>query len=328
MRTNPATEAAARLGRTARDGARPRRPASPDTPLRRAPVRRRGRSRIRRISERRWKSKTGAPDAPNTACLNSGCRTASSSSVGCSGSSAYGQKRSSGRYTGSSGKTRSGSFEEGTCAQAREMLSCRASRRNRTMAVFRLIPSIEEFLQRSSLKREVETHGRQSIAAAAREAADALRDAMASKRDCRHRSTTRRAGWSGTLAADLSNRLRHHSGESSTRRASSFTRIWDARRSPPWHASARPHSAATPTWNTTWRPERRGHRHVHAERLLCRLTGAEAAAVVNNNAAATLLVLAALASGREVIVSRGELVEIGGGFRVPEVTGAIRRGAA
>jgi len=63
----------------------------------------------------------------------------------------------------------------------------------------------------------------------------------------------------------------------------------------------------------------RGRRDVHAGALLCRLTGAEAAAVVNNNAAATLLVLASLASGREVIVSRGELVEIGGGFRVPDV---------
>jgi L-seryl-tRNA(Ser) seleniumtransferase len=63
----------------------------------------------------------------------------------------------------------------------------------------------------------------------------------------------------------------------------------------------------------------RGRRDVHAEALLCRLTGAEAAVVVNNNAAATLLVLAALAAGREVIVSRGELVEIGGGFRVPDV---------
>jgi L-seryl-tRNA(Ser) seleniumtransferase len=66
---------------------------------------------------------------------------------------------------------------------------------------------------------------------------------------------------------------------------------------------------------------RRGARDAHAERLLCRLTGAEAAVVVNNNAAATLLILAALAAGREVIVSRGELVEIGGGFRVPEVMG-------
>ena len=63
----------------------------------------------------------------------------------------------------------------------------------------------------------------------------------------------------------------------------------------------------------------RGRRDVHAEALLCRLTGTEAAVVVNNNAAATLLVLAALAAGREVIVSRGELVEIGGGFRVPDV---------
>jgi len=63
----------------------------------------------------------------------------------------------------------------------------------------------------------------------------------------------------------------------------------------------------------------RGRRDVHAEALLCRLTGAEAAVVVNNNAAATMIVLAALAAGREVLVSRGELVEIGGGFRVPDV---------
>jgi L-seryl-tRNA(Ser) seleniumtransferase len=63
----------------------------------------------------------------------------------------------------------------------------------------------------------------------------------------------------------------------------------------------------------------RGARDAHAEQLLCRLTGAEAALVVNNCAAATLLVLAALARGREVLVSRSELVEIGGGFRVPDV---------
>ncbi len=72
----------------------------------------------------------------------------------------------------------------------------------------------------------------------------------------------------------------------------------------------------------------RGRRDVHAGKLLCQLTGAEAAVVVNNNAAATLLTLAAVAAGREVIVSRGELVEIGGGFRVPDVmaqSGAILR---
>jgi L-seryl-tRNA(Ser) seleniumtransferase len=63
----------------------------------------------------------------------------------------------------------------------------------------------------------------------------------------------------------------------------------------------------------------RGSRYVHAEELLCRLTGAEAALVVNNDAAAVLLVLTALARGREVVISRGQLVEIGGGFRIPEV---------
>jgi L-seryl-tRNA(Ser) seleniumtransferase len=72
----------------------------------------------------------------------------------------------------------------------------------------------------------------------------------------------------------------------------------------------------------------RGSRSVHAEALLTTLTGAEAAIVVNNNAAATLLILTGLATGREVLISRGELVEIGGGFRVPDVmrqSGAILR---
>jgi L-seryl-tRNA(Ser) seleniumtransferase len=63
----------------------------------------------------------------------------------------------------------------------------------------------------------------------------------------------------------------------------------------------------------------RGSRHAHAEAIITRLTGAEAALVVNNNAAAVMLILAAFARGKHVIVSRGQLVEIGGGFRVPDV---------
>lgn len=63
----------------------------------------------------------------------------------------------------------------------------------------------------------------------------------------------------------------------------------------------------------------RGSRYVHAQEILQRLTGAPAALVVNNNAAAVMLILAEFARGREVIISRGQLVEIGGGFRVPDV---------
>ncbi len=63
----------------------------------------------------------------------------------------------------------------------------------------------------------------------------------------------------------------------------------------------------------------RGSRYLHAERLLCQLTGAEAALAVNNNAGAVFLALTALAQGRAVVISRGQLVEIGGGFRIPDV---------
>ena len=64
---------------------------------------------------------------------------------------------------------------------------------------------------------------------------------------------------------------------------------------------------------------RRGERYSHFEKLLCRITGAEAAMAVNNNASAVMLILSSMAKGGEVVVSRGELVEIGGKFRIPDV---------
>lgn len=64
---------------------------------------------------------------------------------------------------------------------------------------------------------------------------------------------------------------------------------------------------------------RRGERYSHFEKLLCKITGAEAAMAVNNNASAVMLILSSMAKGGEVVVSRGELVEIGGKFRIPDV---------
>jgi L-seryl-tRNA(Ser) seleniumtransferase len=197
------------------------------------------------------------------------------------------------------------------------------------MADFRVIPSIEQLRQRANVRTLEAQYGRDALV-------DALREAAASLRNLLARGD---AGADGEdAAADFITReaeTRLARGfEPSLRRAINATGViihTNLGRAPlAASALARIAELGAGYTNLEYDLTRgaRGSRSVHAELLLTRLTGAEAAAVANNNAGATLLMLAALAQGREVLISRGELVEIGGGFRVPDVmaqSGAVLR---
>jgi L-seryl-tRNA(Ser) seleniumtransferase len=189
---------------------------------------------------------------------------------------------------------------------------------------FRAIPSIEQLRQRSDVQELERAFGRERVVEALRAEAAAVRTRIA--------GGEAPADPAGDIAARLPDRL----GESlySLEPVINATGViihTNLGRAPLSHPAAeRVATLSRGYTNLEYDPSRgvRGRRDVHAEGLLCRLTGAEAAVVVNNNAAATLLTLAALASGREVVISRGELVEIGGGFRVPDVmaqSGAVLR---
>jgi L-seryl-tRNA(Ser) seleniumtransferase len=194
---------------------------------------------------------------------------------------------------------------------------------------FRVIPSIEEFLQRPAVKLAADRHGRAHVADAARIAATELRSALADGRQPYDSPEEAERWMESRVLAALAGAA-----------APSLVRVINATGvivhtnlgRAPLARSAIDRIAETVGGYSNLEYDLasggRGHRHVHAERLLCQLSGAAAAAVVNNNAAATLLALSAVAAGREVIVSRGELVEIGGGFRVPEImsqSGAVLR---
>jgi L-seryl-tRNA(Ser) seleniumtransferase len=197
------------------------------------------------------------------------------------------------------------------------------------MADFRRIPSIEQLLTRPALGHAVAQHGRYVVTQAARYAANELRDELA-KGSTQITSEFDATAWleSRTLAL-----ARAHAMPSLYRviNATGVIVHTNLGRAPlALEAAETAARIASGYSNLEYELDEggRGQRHVHAERLLCSLTGAEAALVVNNAAAAALLSLAALAHGREVIVSRGELVEIGGGFRVPEIlaqSGALLR---
>jgi L-seryl-tRNA(Ser) seleniumtransferase len=197
------------------------------------------------------------------------------------------------------------------------------------MSEFRLIPSIEILRQRPSMRALEARFGAEATVDALRAAAAEARAALAEGDD----ALTSEAAVVSRLEAAAASRLDDVFGPSlqpvlNATGVIIHTNLGRA----PLAVSAIDRVAAVARGYASLEYDlgrgARGRRDVHAEALLCRLTGADAAVVVNNNAAATLLVLAALAAGREVIVSRGELVEIGGGFRVPDVmaqSGALLR---
>ena len=186
------------------------------------------------------------------------------------------------------------------------------------MDLLQQIPKVDKILAASSCRLLLAKHPRPVVLAAVRRTLDELRIAA------RAGTLTTAALEPSALGAAIEQRLT--AGETfSLRRVVNGTGVvlhTNLGRSP-LAPSLREHLADIAFGYSTLEYDvatgERGTRYAHVEQLICQLTGAEAALVVNNNAAAVLLVLSALAAGREVIVSRGELVEIGGSFRIPDV---------
>jgi L-seryl-tRNA(Ser) seleniumtransferase len=179
----------------------------------------------------------------------------------------------------------------------------------------RKLPSVDRLLQDETVAALVERWGHDLTVEASRETLDAVRQAIREGHACPSTEALgRQVG--ERLAAHLRPTLRPAINATGVIIHTNLGRA-------PLSAEARAAMGAVALGYSNLEYDldagRRGSRYVHAEELLCRLTGAEAALVVNNNASAVLLILMAMARDREVILSRGQLVEIGGGFRIPDV---------
>jgi L-seryl-tRNA(Ser) seleniumtransferase len=188
----------------------------------------------------------------------------------------------------------------------------------------RLLPSVEQALQRPEVRALAERHGRALV----------VRELRALVEEARERAGAGDRAAVEEVAADLPARL---AARLDRARASSLVPVINAtgvvvhtnlgRSRLPREAAERVAEIATSYSNLEFDlgGGERGQREVHAEARLRALLGTDAAVVVNNNAAAVLLAVNTFAEGREVVVSRSELVEIGGSFRIPDV---LRKGGA
>jgi len=192
------------------------------------------------------------------------------------------------------------------------------------MTDYRIIPSIEQLRLRDGVRALEEDFGRAAIVDALREAAAGLRAALAAG-SAAGPALPLDVESAAAFLEDRARQVLKGSTKTSLRPVINATGVvihTNLGRSPVAAAAIRRIGEVAASYSNLEydiAAGGRGHRDAHAEALLRRLLGVEAAVVVNNNAAAVLLSLAALAAGRDVVVSRGELVEIGGGFRVPEV---------
>ena len=184
------------------------------------------------------------------------------------------------------------------------------------MPDFRIIPSIDILRQRGGVRELEAEFGADATVDALRSGADAVRARVAAGEDVVHAADAIENMTRTALTGRARGSLRP------VINATGVVIHTNLGRAPLAGAAIeRVASIARGYSNLEYDLERgeRGSRTVHAESLITSITGAEAALVVNNNAAAIMLVLAGLSAGREVVISRGELVEIGGGFRIPDV---------
>jgi L-seryl-tRNA(Ser) seleniumtransferase len=181
------------------------------------------------------------------------------------------------------------------------------------------IPSVGRMLELAAVQPLIAAHGRDAVTAAIREMQSQLRAQLTNETAEEPQQLEEAA-----LIARIERVLQENS-TASLRRVFNLTGTvlhTNLGRAPlPREAIDAMVAAATEPSNLEFDLEsgKRGDRDSHVEPLLCELTGAEAATVVNNNAAAVMLVLNTLARRKDVLVSRGELVEIGGSFRIPDV---------
>lgn len=195
-----------------------------------------------------------------------------------------------------------------------------------TAELYKALPSVDKLLQSPPLQSLLAERGQSAVKAEIRLQLENLRSAISADTE-NAAALINSAGFMEQLAARIIDAVASQQG-SSLRQVINLTGTVIhtnlGRASMPHEAVAAMEVVATSASNLEYDLEAgaRGDRDAHIEALICELCGAEAATVVNNNAAAVLLLLNTLAHDREVLISRGELVEIGGSFRIPDVMSA------